>query len=268
MNSPLLSICIPTFNRSELVSKLVLDVLNSVNSDRYEICVHVDGSEDNTLDALKEIDDPRLKVGSSPNQGRASAIRSAVSMAVGQFVMVYDDDDWFRSGGLERILADCSQPLEENVVGYIYDMEGEKGECIGAKLPAGKTNFMKIRADHKVRGDKKEVVLANALRSVMNITEEGYRRVPTSLFWSRLALRYDVISYPVMVGGKTYLAGGMSHGIKKLKADNAWPMALLYMTHVRGFFIGRYYNPLFAFRGVVGVLYYMVGSFLNWADRR
>lgn len=250
----LLSICIPSFNRSDLVLRLV-GYLISVPGN-FEICVHVDGSTDNTIEQLKLINDPRLRMGYAPNQGRAGALYSAVQMARGQFVMLFDDDDTLWSEGIDIVLRDCAASVPDGCVGFVYHLADDNGKQVGDDFPCDRTNLLALRADLGVRGDKKEVVLTESLKKVMMDGADGHRRIPTSLFWSRLALDHDVICRNQVIGRKTYLAGGMTHGIRSLKTANAIPMVLLYFTHLRGFLLGKYRSPRFAMRSMLALALY------------
>lgn len=250
-----LSICIPTYNRRERVAALVRHLLAMPGA--FEICVHVDGSIDGTKEELATISDTRLVASSGPNGGRANAMLSACRQARGRFILIFDDDDTLSHEGLRTVLADCARPLAEGAVGYIYHLVGEGGDRIGDPFPMmAQSNFLALRADHGVHGDKKELVLAHALKAVIYDGQGRFRRVPTSLIWSRLALRYDVICRDVVIGRKLYLAGGMTNNINTLKTRDAYPMALLYATHVNAFARGRYRSVRFLAKALAGVAIY------------
>lgn len=251
----ILSICIPTFNRRERVAALARHLLSMPGD--FEVCIHVDGSTDGTMEELATISDARLVASSGPNGGRAGALLSACRQAQGRFIMISDDDDTISHEGLQAVLDDCARPLPQGAVGYIYHLVGERGDRIGDPFPlAMQSNFLALRADHGVRGDKKELVLAEALKAALYDGRGRFRRVPTSLIWSRLALRYDVVCRDVAIGRKLYLAGGMTNNISKLKARDAYPMALLYATHVSAFVHGRYRSPRFLAKAIAGVAIY------------
>ena len=143
-NAPALSICIPTYNRMEMIVELVR-ALTAVGGN-FEILVHDDGSTDDTLKALSSIGDPRLHVTSGPNRGRAHALASATAGAAGFFTMLFDDDDELWPDGLGLVLADCAEPLPDGAAGYIYHMADEAGVRIGDAFPAGRSNFLALRA--------------------------------------------------------------------------------------------------------------------------
>lgn len=253
----MLSICIPTYNRAELVTSLVQRLL--ANPGPFEICVHVDGSADDTLQRLSSIDDPRLRVTSAENRGRARSLVAAGHNASGRYCMLFDDDDDLSAEGLARVLRDCTEPLPEGCVGRIYHLADEAGARVGSAFPVERANLIALRADHGVTGDKKEVVLTEPLRAAM-ITDKAYRRVPTSLYWARLALTQDVLCVNEMIGTKTYLAGGMSDSIKRLKRNNAEPLVSLHKTRLSAFFRRRFKSWRFALRSAFAMMLYGVQS--------
>ncbi|WP_310467269.1 glycosyltransferase family 2 protein [Sphingomonas sp.] len=250
----LLSICIPTFNRCALVVALVGGLLEQRGD--FEVCVHVDGATDGTAEELVAIADPRLRVTTAPNRGRAASLHHAVARARGEFTMLFDDDDVLRAAGLERVLADCAQPLPVGVIGFIYQLAGADGRQLGSDFPAERSNFLALRNDAGVAGDKKEVVRTDLLWRAMGKAPSGTRRVPTSLYWSLLALDGDILCRNAIIGEKQYLAGGMSHGIAALKAGNSRPMAALYKTQLKGFAARRFRSPRAAARALAGLVWY------------
>ena len=258
---PWLSICIPSYNRAEMVYNLVQRLISFPGD--FEVCVFVDGSTDDTIFKLSGLTDSRLIVRGGDNRGRGSALRSSVEMARGVFVMIYDDDDDVFLEGLNSVLRDCQLCLPQGCVGFVYLMTDERGEIVGSILPEGRANFLALRFDEKVTGDKKEVVLRERLLSVFSDSERNYRRVPTSLYWMRLATNCDVICRNVVVGKKRYLSSGLSRNINRTKLDNPCPMLMLHMVHIKSFFIRRYASKYAFIRSVAGALFYATICSLN-----
>lgn len=254
--SPLLSICIPTFNRCDLTVPLVRGILQHCGD--LEIRVHDDGSNDETGVMLSRIEDPRLHVTQSTNRGRARALRSAISDARGAFTMIFDDDDTLSEAGLDRIITDCSAKLPKGVIGYIYQMVDENGRQIGSDFPVDRANLLSLRLDWKVRGDKKEVVSTALLQRAVEQADLRYRRVPTSFYWSLLAFEGDVICRNLPVGRKTYRRGGMTYRNRRLKLENAKPMADLYTVQLRAFARGRYRSAGMATRALFAAIWFSI----------
>lgn len=247
----LLSICIPTCNRADRVSRLVSGLLAVPG--QFEICVHDDGSSDDTHARLSKIVDPRLRLSRSSNQGRAQALRSAIGGANGRFAMIFDDDDILYPRGLAAVLADCAALLPEGCAGFVYHLEDDSGRRIGGDFPVDRSNLVALRADCGVTGDKKEVVLREDLLAAMDVPGSP-RRVPTSLYWTRLSHGHDILCRNVTIGRKSYLADGMSDRVAVLKAANPWPMYLLARARVAAFAAGRYRSPAFLLRSLAGVV--------------
>lgn len=256
MTSPvLLSICLPTYNRRDRVAALVRTLLQV--EDHLEICVHVDGSTDGTYERLLEIasEDHRLHVSIAENRGRAHAMAAAFNSTVGQFVMFYDDDDDIFPEVLASAVRRLNKPLPAGVCGYIYDMVGDPRSDAGSPLPE-RSNFLRLRADQNVRGDKKEIVRRDLLDWAFYSAGMPDRRVPTSLIWTRLALKYDVLGIREAIGRKRYLADGYTHRIWRMKIDNPGPMILVNRARALGFVARRYRSVPFFVRSVASCLIY------------
>ena len=93
---PLISIVIPLYNKQKHIKKTIFSVLDQTFSD-FEIIVINDGSTDNSLKVLDTIEDKRLNVFSTINQGVSKARNFGISKAAGKFIAFLDADDiWFK----------------------------------------------------------------------------------------------------------------------------------------------------------------------------
>lgn len=103
--SPLISVVIPTLRRPGLL----LRALTSVFAQTYsptEVIVVVDGPDEATVAALKQIRDPRLKVIVNERSLTAAGARNAgVAIASGEWIAFLDDDDEWLSCKLEKQMA-------------------------------------------------------------------------------------------------------------------------------------------------------------------
>ncbi|WP_164738542.1 glycosyltransferase family 2 protein [Aquabacter cavernae] len=255
---PLLAICIPSYNRIGLLVPLVRKILSLDGP--FEICVHIDGSTDGTQDALREINDPRLIVTSAKNQGKTSSLIAAVRASRAVFVMPFDDDDEIDLAGLRAALQRCNEPLPSHIGGFIYHMSGEAGDWSQAPFPERISNYIKLRADQGINGDKKEIVRREIFKECAYDPKGAYRRAPTSLTWARIAIQYDAYCLNENLGAKHYLSGGITANITRVKLKNAYPMYLVYRVHVIAFFRGRYRSTRYFLRALVRMIGYGVLS--------
>jgi glycosyltransferase involved in cell wall biosynthesis len=91
--SPLFSIVIPTYNRSDLVEGAVRSVVRQTCPD-FEVVVSDNCSEDNTREVVEEIGDPRVRYVRTPSHGViADSWEFARAQARGRLIMMLSDDD-------------------------------------------------------------------------------------------------------------------------------------------------------------------------------
>lgn len=125
---PLVSVVIPTRNRSLLAKRAVQSVLIQTLKE-IEVIVIIDGPDEATVRELSSIDDPRLRVIELPVSGGASEARNTgVTQAQGEWIAFLDDDDEWFPQKLERQLevANLSQ--------YTFPIIGS---CLIARTPKG-----------------------------------------------------------------------------------------------------------------------------------
>jgi glycosyltransferase involved in cell wall biosynthesis len=256
---PLLSVCVPTFNRREDVCRLVRSVLDK--NAEYEVCLHVDGSTDGTLEdvaQLKEEYGARLVVSSDANKGRAFAMSKAIEMASGAFSMIFDDDDTFFEEGISDWLRLPVLQCDSEICGLIFHMNTESGGRLGSDFPTIRTNFYSLRFDLGVEGDKKEVIRTDLLKNVASKFLHLGRRVPTSLLWLSLGLGRDVICVNKAVGIKRYKPGGLTDNIVGNLFANPRPMVWVNWMRLRGYTKRRYRSSRTAARSLLAMMLFSI----------
>ena len=93
MTSPLFSIVIPTYNRSDLVQGAVRSVLGQTFDD-FEVVVSDNCSQDDTREVIEGFQDPRVRYVRTPSHGViGDSWEFARSQARGTLIMMLSDDD-------------------------------------------------------------------------------------------------------------------------------------------------------------------------------
>jgi glycosyltransferase involved in cell wall biosynthesis len=87
-----LSVIIPTFNRSKLVTEAVESVLAQECNHEIEVIVIDDGSQDDTAQVLRKYAS-RIEYRHQPNRGMNSARNLGLNEATGDYVSFLDSDD-------------------------------------------------------------------------------------------------------------------------------------------------------------------------------
>ncbi|VEP11633.1 Family 2 glycosyl transferase [Hyella patelloides LEGE 07179] len=126
------SVCIPTYNRSDYLKYSVNSVLQQTYQD-FELIVCDDGSTDNTSDVVNSYDDSRLRYVRHPqNIGRSRNMRSGFDAAEGEYFIKFDDDDAIASEFLAKTVAILDSHAEADFVctdHWIINAQGEREEA-------------------------------------------------------------------------------------------------------------------------------------------
>ncbi|WP_367990327.1 glycosyltransferase [Vibrio sp. NTOU-M3] len=119
-NAPIISVYIPTYNRSILLKRAVESVLNQTVED-IEIIIVDDNSTDDTeviVRGLIELD-PRVSyIKNRNNRGACYNRNIAISNAKGKFVTGLDDDDYFENDRLEQFLKAWDNKNQDTIALY------------------------------------------------------------------------------------------------------------------------------------------------------
>jgi len=87
------SVVMPVYNKAPFLREAVGSILGGTFTDLELICAD-DKSTDNSLDILRSIDDPRLRILELPeNLGPAGAVNAAMDAATGEYIVRMDADD-------------------------------------------------------------------------------------------------------------------------------------------------------------------------------
>ena len=100
---PKVSVILPTYNVAKYIPKWIESLLAQTLKDVEFIFIN-DASTDNTLDILKQYDDPRIKIISHDiNKYTAEARNTGLDNATGEYISFVDPDDYISSNFLEDL---------------------------------------------------------------------------------------------------------------------------------------------------------------------
>ena len=108
--NPILSICIPTWNRSKILDislKNFLDQIKDVNLSELELYVSDNCSEDETEQVVKKYISQGLPITYNRNEsniGAAGNFVKCMQWASGKYILLLGDDDVLKQGALKYIL--------------------------------------------------------------------------------------------------------------------------------------------------------------------
>lgn len=103
-DTPLASVIIPTYNRSEILPRAIESVLNQTFTD-FELIVVDDGSTDNTESVVRSYNDNRIRFVKQQNCGANSARNNGIRHATGKYISFLDSDDKFAEKYLTTVIG-------------------------------------------------------------------------------------------------------------------------------------------------------------------
>ncbi|KRM63951.1 hypothetical protein FC14_GL000167 [Ligilactobacillus agilis DSM 20509] len=107
------SIIVPVYNAETFLKKCVLSIINQTYKE-IEIILVDDGSNDNSLSVCKylETQDSRIKVIEKDNGGVSTARNAGLKMAIGEWIMFVDPDDYLENNIIEKLLQHTSSRVD------------------------------------------------------------------------------------------------------------------------------------------------------------
>jgi len=115
---PLVSVVVPTYNRSKTVKRAVKSVLGQTYQ-KLELIVVDDGSTDNTEEVINSFEDGRIRyISHDKNKGGSAARNTGIRRSEGGLIALLDSDDEWLPRKLEKQVSlwrQCS-----NSVGLVY----------------------------------------------------------------------------------------------------------------------------------------------------
>jgi glycosyltransferase involved in cell wall biosynthesis len=111
---PTVSVIVPAYNVENTIVETIHSIQAQTFSD-FELIVINDGSTDNTVEVVSQIQEPRLKIFSYENGGLPVARNRGIQRATGEFITFIDADDLWKPDKLERQLNALREHPEAGV---------------------------------------------------------------------------------------------------------------------------------------------------------
>ena len=114
---PRVTVVIAAFNEVRHIAATVLNKLSqSYGSERLDIVVVSDGSQDGTDEAVQALNEPRVTLlRQEPRQGKTMALNRAMQQASGEIIVFSDANSIYETDAIQKLVA----PFEDPSVGYV-----------------------------------------------------------------------------------------------------------------------------------------------------
>lgn len=120
VNKPVLSLCIPTYNRSEILNNTLMSLFNNPEFDNelVEVIVSDNCSTDNTKEVVAKY--PKVKYFCNEKNVRDSNFAIAINYATGEYIRLFNDTLSFKPNMLHFMLSKIQENLDSKINLYFY----------------------------------------------------------------------------------------------------------------------------------------------------
>lgn len=120
----MISVIVISYNAERTIARCINSILNQTYGD-FELIIINDGSTDKTLEVITKCsnNDSRVKICTRANKGIAFTRQEGLDMALGEYLIFVDADDWVESDFLESLFK-CAVAFKSDMV--ICDMIVER----------------------------------------------------------------------------------------------------------------------------------------------
>ncbi len=195
----MISVVIPLYNKEQHIGTTINTVLSQSFQD-FEIVVVDDGSTDESVQRVKEIDDKRIRIISQENAGVAAARNKGIKEAKGEYIAFLDADDEWKEYylSIQMKLAETYPQCDVFATNYIFsDDKNKLTNTIIRNLPfAGEegelTNYFQVAACSNPPICSISVMVRTQAIQEIGGFPLGIRSGEDLLTWARLAVRHKI----------------------------------------------------------------------------
>ncbi len=216
-----MTIVTPTYNRAYILMRLYESIKNQHSSD-FDWLIIDDGSKDNTREVVEGFIAENIipiRYLYKENGGKHSALNVAFREVQSELLFIVDSDDVLTPDAVETILNDWEAVRDKNLCGISYLRGYDAERVIGDQHPQDHAidNFINLRYNRGIDGDKAEVWRTECLRDFQFPEYPGERFISESVAWIYLAKKWDMLMVNKIIYITEYLEGGLSDSGRKLR---------------------------------------------------
>ena len=127
---PKVSVVIPVYNNEKYLNQCFESLINQTLEDFEVICLHDNGSKDNSLEVIKSFaqKDSRFKFFEREHENPGEARNCGIEQAQGEYLLCLDCDDWLEENALELAYNKIKQAQTDILFFDVYRYIEKTGE--------------------------------------------------------------------------------------------------------------------------------------------
>jgi glycosyltransferase involved in cell wall biosynthesis len=226
MNSPKVSVILPTYNAAMHLGKAIDSILEQTFKD-FELIIINDGSSDDTMGVLAKYTDPRIVVITQENLGLPKALNKGISAAKGIYLARQDADDISHPQRLQLQVHFLDQYPSYGLVGSWTQIVTPAGATSRQHTHPEKNGQLQIQLLFNNQFVHSSVMLRACCLKVAGNYSENPEHFPPEDYdlWLRIARHFQVANIPEILLEYLELPTSISRTKEMLINDRAAKMA-------------------------------------------
>lgn len=212
----MLTIVTPTYNRSHTLP-ILFESLKKQSVSSFKWLIVDDGSTDDTQQLVQAFIRENtlfpIRYIQKTNGGKHTALNVAIREVDTELFFIVDSDDRLTADAVQTIESDWQGIREKGLCGIGYLRGYGEQQIIGDAYPTDNSidNFIRLRYNKGISGDKAEVWVTSALREYGGFPEfMGERFISESVLWIKVSRKYNMLFRNKIIYLCKYLEGGLS----------------------------------------------------------
>lgn len=245
---PYFSICIPIYNRENLINRTLNSIVKQTFLD-YEVIVIDDGSIDKSNDIVKQFikDNPnkKIKLETKINGGKHTALNRGIKIAEGKFFIILDSDDYLSDDALlmaHNLIESYDQKF--GIIGKAAYQDGSViGDCFEGKMEYIDYVDFHFGKGFTIRGNKFgdcfECNKTKLLKKNQFPEDPRTKFVPESYIFDKIGLEDKLVCSNNIFLIKEYQVDGISNNYETFMKKNYIGFLYKYIDDLDNIFIHR-----------------------------
>lgn len=216
---PLISICMPSYNGEDYIKEAIDSVL-AQTYENFELIITDDISTDNTVEIIKEYNDPRIKFfQNSKNLHIYNNVNKAISLASGELVGIIHCDDKYEKTFLEKIVKSYNKYPNEKVfvtavcnwhsnINVLFDWHPFNSDGVISKAEV----LIRLCFGNNIGNGVNVVLHRDCFNKVGFFTPE-YKGTGDYDYWMRLAEKFDFVYIPEVLAYYRIHDSNLTHSL-------------------------------------------------------
>ncbi len=235
MESKLITIMTPTYNRANLLIRLYESLNRQKYTDKFEWLIVDDGSSDNTketIDNIKKETKLNVRYIYQKNAGKYKAVNTGINTSKGELFFCVDSDDYLADDAIENIFNTYKKIQGDNVAGILALKSDLNNNILANKIPRNIEYINTYLIEKMCRGEWSLIYKTSILKQYLFPDVGNEKFVTECVVYDRIAQKYKMYVLNKILTICEYQDDGLTQNIFKTMINNPTGYKIYHMQRI------------------------------------